>query len=69
MNEEQTSHLNTILETSHRLIKDKYTKGSKEHNSILNKDYTSSQLLDMAIEEAIDQITYLLTLKEKENES
>lgn len=64
MTVEQTAHLNRILEKSRELITDKYYKGTVEHKSTLSKDYTQEQILDFAIEEAVDQMTYLLTLKE-----
>jgi len=65
MNESQKNHLKHILDTSRGLIMNKYIKGTIEHQSNLSEDYTAEQLLDEAINEAIDQITYLLTLKEK----
>lgn len=68
MTETQKQHLNRILDTTHSMLADKYVKGAKEHDSDLSQDYTLEQILDMAIEEAIDQITYLLTAKEKLNE-
>jgi len=65
MNKTQVDHLNSILETTRHLMTEKYVKGALEHQSTLSEDYTASQLLDEAIKEAIDQITYLLTLKAK----
>ena len=65
MNDIQANHLRKILNTTERLLSDKYIKGTKEHDSNLSEDYSASQILDMAIEEAIDQVTYLLTLREK----
>lgn len=64
VNKVQLEHLGYILDSTQDLISDKYVKGAKEHDSVLSEDYTKEQVLDMAIEEAIDQITYLLTLKE-----
>ncbi len=69
MNESQKNHLKFILEESGYLIKAKYLKGVKEYNSNLSEDYTADQLLDEAINEAVDQIVYLLTLREKLNAS
>lgn len=43
---------------------DKYTKGVREHGGHL-WDVSEEQLLEMAIEEAIDQVVYLLTLRGK----
>jgi hypothetical protein len=67
MNNTQTDHLNRILDQSRHLITEKYIKGAKEHDSTLSEDYSVERLLEEAINEAIDQITYLLTLKEKLN--
>lgn len=64
MNTTQTQHLNRILEQTRELLTAKYIKGAEEHKTILSEDYTPIQVLDMALEEAIDQITYLLTLRE-----
>jgi hypothetical protein len=64
MNKQQTAHLNRILEQSRELITEKYAKGAAEHKSTLSDDYTPLQVLDMSIEEAVDQLTYLLTLRE-----
>ena len=65
MNSDQTAHLNNVLERASRLIEDKYIKGAAEHQTTLNKDHSVLQLLEFAIEEAVDQITYLLTLEEQ----
>jgi hypothetical protein len=65
VNSTQTQHLNKILEEASHLITAKYVRGAKEHQSTLSEDYTALQILDMAIEEAVDQIVYLLTLREK----
>jgi len=65
MNREQVDHLNSILEETRLLITNKYITGAEEHDSVLSEDYTAEQILDMAIEEAVDQMTYLLTLKGK----
>ena len=67
MNPSQQAHHDRILKEATQLISAKYTKGTIEHNSNLSEDYTVDQLLTEAINEAIDQITYLLTLKEKLN--
>lgn len=65
MNKTQIDHLNSLLETTRELLTRKYVKGAEEHDSVLSEDYTALEIVDMAIEEAIDQITYLLTLREK----
>lgn len=65
MNDTQLAHLDMILTTSRKLLEDKYIRGALEHQSNLGEDYSVEQLVDMAIEEALDQVTYLLTLKNK----
>lgn len=65
MNEEQEEHLLSIKAQFNNMVDKKFRKGAEEHGTVLNKDYTKEQLLDEAINEAIDQVTYLLTLKEK----
>lgn len=70
MTETQKQHLNRILDQTHMLLVDKYVKGAKEHNSDLSQDYTVEQIIDMWLEEAVDSMTYGLTLREiytKEN--
>jgi hypothetical protein len=42
----------------------KYRKGQEEHGGLLT-ELTSETLCDHAIEEAIDQVVYLLSLKDK----
>lgn len=65
MNQSQQDHLDYILRESGLLITNKYVKGALEYNSNLAEDYTAEELLNEAINEAIDQVTYLLTLREK----
>lgn len=50
-------------EASVRLHK-KYEAGALEHGGVLS-DHSIEWLIDNAIDEALDQLTYLLTLKEK----
>lgn len=68
MTAEQIAHLNRILEQARELITDKYARGAAEHKSLLSKDYTKREVICMSIEEAVDQLTYLLTLLEMEDE-
>lgn len=65
MLDKQEQHLKEIKSEFLELVDKKYRTGAKEHNSTLSEDYNASQLLDMAIEEATDQVVYLLTLKAK----
>jgi hypothetical protein len=65
MDKGQQQHLDYILgETEIRLSK-KYKRGAMEYKTNLRDDYSASELLDCAIDEAIDQIVYLLTMREK----
>lgn len=66
MTPEQENHLLSIKNTFKQLVDTKYRKGQAEHGGDL-WFLSPNQLLDMAIDEAIDQIVYLLTLKEKLN--
>lgn len=50
-----------------KLMADKYTRGVEEHGGNL-WDMPFNQLLDNAIEEAIDQVVYLLTMKQQYDE-
>ena len=64
MTEEQNKHRNRI---QNNFIKDhtaKFELGAKEHKTLLHEDYSAPQILDMALEEVIDLVSYLYTLKE-----
>ncbi len=62
MSDDQEAHLKFIKYKFGALIDPKYRKGQSEHGGNLY-DMTDEQLLDCAIEEALDQVDYLLTLK------
>lgn len=62
MTPEQEKHLKDIIEETSKRINLKYRKGQAEHGGDL-KDMQTYKLLDNAIDEAIDQIVYLLTLR------
>lgn len=64
MTDEQQEHLLRVLAESKRLISRKYRKGVAEHGGFL-MDSSTEELLDNAIDEAVDQLVYLLSLKEK----
>ena len=66
MSPEQESHLALILEQSAQAICKKYRAGQKEHGGDL---FHKKGIIDMAIEEAVDQVIYLLTLKRQIEES
>lgn len=64
MNEQQEKHLADIKATFNQIVDSKYRKGQAEHGGDLWQ-LTGVQLIDCAIDEAVDQVTYLLTLREK----
>lgn len=68
LNEKQEKHRKEVVVTAMNLIHEKYTKGALEHKTNLKQDTTPSQLVDFALEEAVDQMVYLITLKQKLNE-
>mgnify|MGYP003403735149 CR=1 FL=1 len=68
MSEGQEAHLQSIKQTFNDLVEPKFRKGAEEHATILHEQ-PASLLLDFAIEEAIDQVVYLLTLKQRLNAS
>lgn len=67
MNPEQRTHANWIATQFALRMHKKYKKGVEEHGGNL-WDYSEDDLLDMALDEAIDQVVYLLTLIEKREE-
>ena len=64
MTKKQEKHLKSIKENFINLADIKYRAGQKEHGGNLF-DMNRKQLLDCAIEEAIDQVIYLMTLRQK----
>lgn len=62
MSDDQEAHLKFLVYKFGRLVDPKYRKGAAEHGGNLF-EVNKEQLLDYAIEEAIDQVVYLLTLK------
>ena len=59
-------HIDSITASFKELATDKYFKGAKEHGGNL---WDKQGLIDMAIEEAIDQVIYLMTLKQQIDDS
>ena len=57
-------HLDRILRETSLDLQLKYTRGNWEHGDNL-LDMTPLQLVDEAIAEAMDQVVYLRTLKQK----
>jgi hypothetical protein len=62
MSPKQESHLEFIKKRFAELVDPKYRMGQHEHGGDLWR-MGNEKLLDCAIEEAIDQVVYLLTLK------
>lgn len=65
MTHEQESHLDRIKTQALAMIDSKYRRGQAEHGG--NIWDQNKNLLDNAIEEAIDMVVYLLSEKEKRN--
>jgi hypothetical protein len=69
MTQKELEHLISIKQQTADLIDNKFKLGAAEHAAdgpLI--DQSIENILDFAIAEAIDQITYLLTLKEKLND-
>lgn len=62
MTDEQEQHLDDIKDEFISLVDPKYRQGAFEHKGFLG-DVSNEKILDMALEEAIDQVVYLLTLR------
>lgn len=63
MTPDQDLHLMSILTEANQRIATKYVKGAEEHGPNCLADMPSLQLIDNAIDEATDQLVYLLTLR------
>ena len=63
MTERQLLHLIALKEDSALLIDEKYRKGAAEHGDDL-LDKTPIELVNFALDEAIDQVVYLMTLRD-----
>lgn len=64
MKSEQINHMESLIRKTTANIGRKYRAGAKKHNNTL-LTMSPAKLLDNAIDEAIDQVCYLETLKEK----
>jgi hypothetical protein len=60
----QEDHLDAVKAEFVTRVDEKYKKGVNEHGGNL-WEYTIEELIDMALDEAIDQFTYLITIKQK----
>lgn len=65
MSQDRCDHLTRLQTEALRRIGLKYVRGQAEHGGDL---WRKGGLLDMAIDEAVDQLVYLLTLKEQMNQ-
>ena len=63
MNPDHEQHLTMLLETITDKIDTKYRAGQKEHGGKL---WQKPHLLDEAINEAADQLIYLLTIEQQQ---
>lgn len=64
MTERSAKHLDRLLDEAATRIRIKYTQGNLEHGGdLLDKGLIG--LVDEAVNEAVDQLVYLLTLREK----
>ena len=63
MTHDQEAHLASIKKRAAEMIEEKYRRGQQEHGGDLWL-VPVAILIDNAIEEAIDQLAYLLTIKD-----
>lgn len=63
MTKEQEAHLLKIKQTFDKEVDKKYREGQKEHGGNLY-EMLPEKLLDNAIDEALDLVVYLVTLRE-----
>lgn len=64
MSPEHEKHLDLLVRNANYLMKRKYRAGQSEHGGNL-WEMAFDELLDNAISEALDQVVYLLTLKQQ----
>lgn len=62
MTDEQIEHMQGIGDDFRFLLNRKYSAGQKEHGGNL---WDKEGIIDMALDEAVDEIVYLLTLKKQ----
>jgi hypothetical protein len=64
MTEAQEAHLKGIKYHFEMLVDEKYRKGQREHGGDLFQQPVTA-LINMALDEAVDQVVYLLTLRDR----
>lgn len=62
MKKKNELHLMSIIEQAIDRIDKKYRRGDKQHGGQL---WEKKGIIEMAIDEAIDQVVYLITLKQQ----
>lgn len=62
MKQEQEAHLSHVIDVFIDKVEKKYRKGQREHGGNL---WEKMGIIDCAIEEALDQVVYLVTLKDQ----
>lgn len=60
----QRGHIGRTIQSTSAAMFAKYAKGAEEHGGNL-WDHTAMQLIEMALDEAVDQVIYLSTLRDK----
>lgn len=64
MTQEQLAHAELLIEELSKKLLTKYEKGASEHGGNL-WEKKPEWMLEQAIDEAIDQVVYLLTLQQQ----
>lgn len=68
MSKKQAAHIRRVIDAASTRMYEKYKFGCEEHASEYNGELLDVPLLGIvnhAIDEAVDQLVYLLTIKEK----
>lgn len=64
MTPEHEEHLYRIERLLGNRLAHKYRRGVEEHGGRMWEKYSTLQLVDMALDECVDQLTYLVTLRD-----
>lgn len=64
LNARQQLHLDNLVSYHCKEIRSKFRRGAEEHGGDL-QDMSAIELVDNAIDETLDQFTYLYTLRQK----
>lgn len=63
MDLQQEAHLTRVKNLFTSLVDSKYRKGAEEHGGKL-EEHSQLDLVNMALDEAVDQVVYLITLRD-----